>query len=141
MVPECRVEKLGKLTDAVRGAGADGSGPESAVLGELQFATASLCQEPLHLIRGASKEKDIVKVALPGKFGLSLWQTYVLHEFAGGEGAQSHNRHAGIVGQGLQGIGSRRQGFCDRDTRKPPEQHGCGLLDALRSEGRAQVEL
>ena len=108
MVTECPVVKLRKLTDAVLDARADGSGPENAVLAELQFATASLCQEPLHLIRGASKEKDIVKVALPGKFGLSLWQTYVLHEFAGREGAQSYNRHAGIVGQGLQGIGSCR---------------------------------
>ena len=109
MVTECPVVKLRKLTDAALDAGADGSGPENAVLAELQFATSSLCQEILHLlIRGASKEKDIVKVALPGKFGLSLWETYVLHEFAGREGAQSYNRHAGIVGQGLQGIGSRR---------------------------------
>src|SRR5258708_13391039 len=116
MVPECRVEKLGKLTDAVLDARADGSGPENAVLAELQFATASLCQEPLHLIRGASKEKDIVKVALPGKFGLSLWQTYVLREFAGREGAQSHNRHAGIVGQGFPGIATPPQGFSVRNT-------------------------
>src|SRR5229473_1687490 len=109
MVTERPVVKLRKLTDAALDVRADGSRPKNAMLAELQVPTVALCQELLHLfIRGTSKEKDIVKVALPGKFGLSLWQTYVLHEFAGREGAQSYNRHAGIVGQGLQGIGSRR---------------------------------
>ncbi len=87
MVTECPVVKLRKLTDAALDAWADGGGPENAVLAELQVATASLCQEFLHLfIRGASKEKDVVKVALAGKFSLSLWQTYVLYEFSGREG-------------------------------------------------------
>ena len=68
------------------------------MLAELQVATAPLCQERLHIfIRGTSEEKEFVKVALPRKFGLSLWQAHVLHEFAWREGAQSYNRHAGIV--------------------------------------------
>ncbi len=74
MVTERPVVELRKLTDAALDAGADGSGPKNAMLAELQVPTVALRQELLDLfIRGASKEKDIVKVALPGKFGLSLW--------------------------------------------------------------------
>src|SRR6266849_6076496 len=131
MVAECAVVKFRKFSDTVLDAGADGSGPENAVLSKLQAPVASLCQEFLDLfMRGAGKEKNIVKVALPGKFGLSLWQTHVLHKFAGREGAQSYNRHAGILGKGLQSISRRRQGFRDGNAREAPQSHRCGLPGA-----------
>jgi len=86
MVTERPVVELRKLTDATLDARADGGGPENTVLAELQVAIPSLCQEPPDFfIRGAGKEKDIVKVALPGEFGLLLWQARVLHELAGRE--------------------------------------------------------
>jgi len=86
MVTERPVVELRKLTDATLDAGPDGGGPENAVLTELQVAIAPLCQEPTDFfIRGAGKEKDVVKVALPGKFGLLLRQARVLHELAGRE--------------------------------------------------------
>src|SRR5216684_4567421 len=114
MVTERAVVKFRKFSDTILDAGADGSRPENTVPAKLQVPVASLCQEFLDLfIRGASKEKNIVKVPLPGKFGLSLWQTHVLDEFAGREGAQSYNGHAGVIGKGLQGIRRSRQGFRD----------------------------
>jgi hypothetical protein len=86
MVTECPVVKLGKLTDATLDAGTDGSGPEDAVLAKLQVAIASFCQEPPDLfIGGAGEKKDVVEVALAGKFGFSLWQARVLDELAGRE--------------------------------------------------------
>src|SRR6267154_2035630 len=131
MVTECPVVKLRKFSDAALDTGADGSRPENALLAKLQVPVASLSQEFLDLrIRSTGKEEDIVKVALPGKFGLSLWQTQVLHEFAWREGAQSYNGHAGVVGKGLQGIRSRRQGFRDGNAREAPEPHRCGLPGA-----------
>src|SRR5712692_11319296 len=66
VVTECPIIELRKLTDATLDAGADGSGPENTLLAELQVAIAPLSQEPLDFfIRGAGKEKDFVKVALP----------------------------------------------------------------------------
>ena len=86
MVTECPVVKLGKLTDATLDAGADGGGPEDAVLAELQVAIASCCKESLDLfMRGAGEKKDVVEVALAGKFGFSLWQARVLRKLAGRE--------------------------------------------------------
>src|SRR5260370_26664350 len=118
MVTECPVVKLRKFSDAALDTGADGSRPQNALLAKSQVPVASLCQEFLDLrIRGAGKEKNIVKVALPGKFSLSLWQTHVLREFAGREGAQSYNRHAGIMGKRLQGISRCGQGFCNGNAR------------------------
>src|SRR5216684_1094528 len=131
MVAECAVVKFRKFSDTVLDAGADGSGPENAVLSKLQVPVASLCEEFLDLfMRGAGKETNVVKVTLPGKFGLSLWQTHVLREFAGREGAQSYNRHAGIMGKRLQGISRCGQGFCNGNAREAPEPHRCGLPGA-----------
>src|SRR5260370_6525635 len=131
MVTECPVVKLRKFPDTVLDAGADGGGPENTVPTKLQVPVASLCQEFLDLfIRGASKEKNIVEVALPGKFGLSLWQTHVLHKFAAREGAQGYNRHASIMGKRLQGISRCGQGFRDGNARETPRPHRCGLPGA-----------
>src|SRR5216684_7077396 len=142
MVTECPVVKLRKFSDAALGTGADCSRPENALLAKLQVPVASLCQEFLDLfIRGASKEKNIVKVPLPGKFGLSLWQTHILHEFAGREGAQSYNRHAGILGKGLQSISRRRQGFRDGNAREAPQSHRCGLPGATGVGVGPQMEI
>jgi len=80
VVTERPVVELRKIADATLDAGADGGGPENAVLAELQVAIAPLSQEPPDFfIRGAGKEKNVVKVALPGKFGLLLRQARVLH--------------------------------------------------------------
>src|SRR6266481_5064288 len=79
MVMERPVVELGEFPDATLDAGADCGGPEHAVPTELQVAIAALCQEPLDFFIGsACKEKDFVKVSLPGKFGLLLWQAGVL---------------------------------------------------------------
>ncbi len=52
---------------------ADRGGPENTVPAELQVAIASLGEKSLDLVGGGTgKEKDVVKVALPGKFGLLL---------------------------------------------------------------------
>src|ERR1700687_5659263 len=86
MVTERPVVELCKLTDATLDAGPDGGGPENTVLAELQVAIAPLRQEPADFfIRGAGEEKDVVEVALPGKFGFLLRQARVLHELAGRE--------------------------------------------------------
>jgi hypothetical protein len=73
VVAERSVVELGKLAETTLDARADGGGPENAVLAELQVAIASLGEKSLDLFSGsAGKEKDVVKVALPGKFGLLL---------------------------------------------------------------------
>src|SRR6202030_1898979 len=96
---------------------ADGGGPENAVLAELQVAIASLGEKSLDLAgRGAGEEEDVVKVALPDKFGLLLRQTRILREFARRERAQGHNGHACILGERLQGLRGRRQCLRDRDA-------------------------
>src|SRR6267154_3481183 len=131
MVTECPVIKLRKFSDAALDTGADGSRPENALLAKSQVPVAALCQEFLDLrIRGAGKEKNIVEVALPGKFGLPLWQTHVLHKFAGREGAQSYNGHAGVMGKCLQSISRCGQGFRDGNAREAPEPHRRGLPGA-----------
>src|ERR1700682_3659428 len=84
MVTERPVVELRKLTDATLHAGPDGGGPENTVLAELQVAIAPLRQEPADFfIRGAGEEKDVVKVALPGKFGFLLRQARCLPERRG----------------------------------------------------------
>src|SRR5260370_22323632 len=105
MVTECPVVKVGKLTDATLDAGTDGSGPEDAVLAKLLVAIASFCQEPPDLfVGGAGEKKDVVEVALAGKFGFSLWQGPVLDRLAGGEGERGESSATRVSGERLQGL-------------------------------------
>src|SRR5258708_6826801 len=141
-VTERPVVQFHKLTNATMDAWTDGGGPQNAVLAELQAAIATLGQEPFDFfIRGASKEKDDVEIALPGKLSLSRWQACVLHQLAGRERAQSHNGHAGILGQCLQGLSGHGQGYCDWNTGKPAEAQGRGLLSASGVGCGSQVEI
>jgi len=142
MIAEGPVVKLRKRADAPLDAGADGCGPQNAVLAELQAAIASLSKKSLDLfVRGARKEKYVVKVALPGKFSFPLRQAGVLHEFARRERAQGHHGHAGILGERLQGFSGRRKKLRDGNAGKAAKAQGRGFLGP-RGLGRGpQVEI
>ena len=136
------VVKLPKRADALLDAGADGCGPENAVLAELQVAIASLSKKSLDLfIRSAGKEKYVVKVALTGKFSFPLRQARVLYEFARREGAQGNNGHAGILGERLQGFSGRRKRLRDGNARKAAKAQGRGFLGPRGLARRPQVEI
>ncbi len=85
MVAKRPVVKLGEFPDASLNAGTDRGGPENAMLAELQVAVVPLRQKLRDfLIRGASKEKDFVEIALTGKFGFALRQARVLRQLSRG---------------------------------------------------------
>jgi len=72
MVSQRAVVEFRKLSDGALNAGSDSHGPKNAVRTELQVAIASLFEKLLDFfIGGAGKEKNVVEIALPGKFGLS----------------------------------------------------------------------
>jgi len=84
MISQRAVVEFRKSADGMLDAGADSHGPKDAVVTEFQVAIASLFEKLLDfLIRSAGKEKNVVEIALPGKFGLSQGKPRVLDEFAG----------------------------------------------------------
>ena len=84
MVAERPVVQSCKLSYAALDAAADGGGPEHTMLTELDVACAPLGQKSVDLcVRSASKEKDVVKIALPRKLGLSLGKAGVVRQLAG----------------------------------------------------------
>ena len=96
---------------------------------ELQAKISPRREEPLDFfIGGAGEEKDVVKIALAGELGFFLRQASVLGEFAGREGAQSHNRHAGILGERLQGLSGGWKGLRDGQAGEAPKAHSGGLF-------------
>src|SRR6267143_6601994 len=129
MVTERPVVELGEFMDATPDTRSDGGGPENTMLAESQVVIVPLRQEPFNFfIRSARKEKDLVKIALTGKFGLFLRQAGVLHEFAGRERVQGYNGHAGILRECLERISSCGQSFSDGNTSKAAEAQGRRLL-------------
>ncbi len=105
MVPQGSIVKPGEAPNAKVDAGADRNGPQDAMLAELEFAPVTLGKESLNVpLTYAGKEENSIKIALAGQFRFSLWQVGILGQFAGREGTQSHNRHAGVFGKGFQGV-------------------------------------
>ena len=83
VVAEGPIVQLCKLSYAALDAAADGGGPEHTMLTELDVACPPLGQKSFDLcVRSASKEKDVIKIALPRKLGLSLGKAGVVRQLA-----------------------------------------------------------
>ncbi len=129
MVAKRPVVQLCKLAHTALDAAADGGGPEYTMMAELEIARAPLSEKSSDLsVRSTSKEEYVVKIALPGKLGLSLREARVLRQFAGRERAQSDNGNTRILRERLQGLSGCRQGLRNRNARKATEAYGRGLL-------------
>ena len=138
MVTQGPIIKPGKAPNAKVDAGADRNGPQHAMSAELEFALATLGKESLNVpLTYACKEEYGIKIALAGQLRFSLWQVGILGQFAGREGAQIHNRHAGVFGKGFQGVGGCRHRYCDRDAGETTETQGCRRPRARNSGFRS----
>src|SRR5579864_5460231 len=142
VVSQGPVIKLGQPGNAALDAGAYGRGPEHATLPKLHFALTALCHESLRLcLRGARKEKKLVKIALTSQFGFARRQTRVLNKLASRKRAQSHDGHFHIPRKSFHCIGGSRQGFCEWDASKPAQTHRCNLACARVAGIRAQMKI
>jgi len=137
------IVKSGKCSNAVRKAGAGSQRPEDALRAKLQFAVLCFGGKALNIRFGsASKEKQLVEVALAGQLGFAEGKAGVLRQFARREGAKSNDIETGVLREGFQGIAGGGERFGCGNTREPSEAHGGGRA-LVGGSGRlgTQVEI
>ena len=100
VIAKCAVVEFGEIANAFLQAGADGQGPQNAVLAKREFAEFGFDDETLNvLVAGSGEKEKFIEVALASHFRVARGKAGILHEFARREAAERNGFDAGIFGE------------------------------------------